>query len=763
MKKDRYIAGRILSLLLMMMAGLVLAPAAQAQLSESQIAPADVMDDDFFGESIAIDGNRLVVGVRTADIGNLENPGAAYVFERIDGQWQEVQKLTASSRSQQDFFGESVALEGDWLFIGAMGNDDEEQDGGAVYVFKRNDGQWEQEQILYPDDRQDFHGFGWEIALQGDRVLVGAPLDEEVATQAGAVYMFERDERSDEWEQTQKILPQNIFPDVASFFGTTMGLDGEHLIVGSPTDREVDRLAGAAYLFRLNRGRWEQTDKLLPPPVAPPDSLEEDTFAREVALDGDWAFAGSFDDEACINKPLFDPENPNSCVAGAVFAYQRQGNGDWEFQQKIIPEELEQFDYFGAIAIAVEGDYLTVGSRGDDDACPPLQPEQNPLFCDTGAAYLFKLVGNEWQKMDKFTASDADSLDFLGGTIFSQGRPLGISGSHIAAGAPTLPFGQNPAPKLGAAYIFKFMNQDPVALDDDTTASSAVSVSIEVLANDSDPDADALSVSIATQPANGTATANADGTITYTSNAGFGGQDTFTYTLDDGDGGTDEATVTVDVSGNSPPSAPAITNLADEEEIILDAPNAPFTVEWTASTDPEGDALTYNWELSETSTFDQPLVVDTGSEPRYATTEGEIGMLLTQNNVNLDNLLWHRAVADDGTTRVPGPALKIRFTDGRTTAVDGTAEVPTDYLLHQNYPNPFNPATQLRFGLPQTAQVRLTVFDVLGREVAVLVDERLPAGWHEAVFEAGDLPSGVYLYQLEAEGRMLARTMLLLK
>ena len=80
-----------------------------------------------------------------------------------------------------------------------------------------------------------------------------------------------------------------------------------------------------------------------------------------------------------------------------------------------------------------------------------------------------------------------------------------------------------------------------------------------------------------------------------------------------------------------------------------------------------------------------------------------------------------------------------------------------------NYPNPFNPQTVVEYVLPEAAQVRLVVYDMLGREVTMLVDGRLPAGRHEAVFEAGELPSGLYVYRLEGGGQTLTRYMLLLK
>jgi len=76
--------------------------------------------------------------------------------------------------------------------------------------------------------------------------------------------------------------------------------------------------------------------------------------------------------------------------------------------------------------------------------------------------------------------------------------------------------------------------------------------------------------------------------------------------------------------------------------------------------------------------------------------------------------------------------------------------VPERAALEAAYPNPFNPQTTIRYALPEEVSVRLTVYDVLGREVAVLVDGVQPAGTHTAVFEAAGLPSGVYLYRLKA-------------
>ena len=98
------------------------------------------------------------------------------------------------------------------------------------------------------------------------------------------------------------------------------------------------------------------------------------------------------------------------------------------------------------------------------------------------------------------------------------------------------------------------------------------------------------------------------------------------------------------------------------------------------------------------------------------------------------------------------------------TSVDELADpLPVLYLLEQNYPNPFNPSTQIRYSLPTPSKVRLTVHDLLGREVAVLVDEVQPAGYREAVWDASRFASGVYLYRLTAGTFVQSRRMLVVK
>ena len=90
-------------------------------------------------------------------------------------------------------------------------------------------------------------------------------------------------------------------------------------------------------------------------------------------------------------------------------------------------------------------------------------------------------------------------------------------------------------------------------------------------------------------------------------------------------------------------------------------------------------------------------------------------------------------------------------------------KIPAEYSLSQNYPNPFNPTTKINFSLPEAGNYTLKVFDILGREVALLHSGELTAGTHQAVFDASRLSSGVYFYSLTGDNVHLVKKMLLLK
>jgi hypothetical protein len=117
-----------------------------------------------------------------------------------------------------------------------------------------------------------------------------------------------------------------------------------------------------------------------------------------------------------------------------------------------------------------------------------------------------------------------------------------------------------------------------------------------------------------------------------------------------------------------------------------------------------------------------------------------------------------------GIDDILGTVLYDGFGDPISGIRDKYVTNPTDFVLYQNYPNPFNPSTTIRYSIAKAGNIKLKVFDILGREVAILVDGRQNVGGHEAIFNASRLTSGVYVYTLFMDGRLLAtHKMILMK
>ncbi len=139
------------------------------------------------------------------------------------------------------------------------------------------------------------------------------------------------------------------------------------------------------------------------------------------------------------------------------------------------------------------------------------------------------------------------------------------------------------------------------------------------------------------------------------------------------------------------------------------------------------------------------------------TQEIVVCFLIGQGTSNINSVDVLRKMAD--TVRAVFNSNFTVFTPVRPVNND----VPKSYSLSQNFPNPFNPTTVIGYELPVNSQVNLKIYDVLGREVQTLVNEREDAGGHSAHFNASNLPSGVYFYRLQAGSFGMVKKMVLLR
>lgn len=159
----------------------------------SKLVPREVTESDLFGFSVAVAGRQILVGAPQHD-GTGFDSGAVFVFEADEkGDWGEIDRLTPGDGASGDQFGYSLAASSELAVIGAIGDDDRGRTAGSAYVFQFSNGRWSHLAKLTADDAQAGDLFGFSVAVDSERVLIGAPRDDDRGESAGAAYVFEID------------------------------------------------------------------------------------------------------------------------------------------------------------------------------------------------------------------------------------------------------------------------------------------------------------------------------------------------------------------------------------------------------------------------------------------------------------------------------------------------------------------------------------------------------------------------------------------
>lgn len=278
---------------------------------EAKIVASDIAEKDQFGISVAISGNYAIVGAYTADkdaagANIVYDAGAAYIFKRTGTTWTQEAKVVAGDRATVDLFGYSVAINGDYAFVGAVGEDEDAigansvKDVGAVYVFKRTGTTWVEETKIVAKDRGVGNNFGNSLATSGDYLIVGAYFDDKdvagtnLLNVAGSAYIFKRTGTT--WVQEAKIAANDRAS--GDQFGISVGISGEYAIVGAyfqakdAVGLNYAERAGAAYIFKHTGTTWVQDAK-----ITSADRARDDFFGRGIAISGSYALIGAWLDD----------------------------------------------------------------------------------------------------------------------------------------------------------------------------------------------------------------------------------------------------------------------------------------------------------------------------------------------------------------------------------------------------------------------------------------------------------------------------------
>jgi hypothetical protein len=383
----------------------------------ARLAPGDGDADDTFGAVVALDGGRAVVGAPADEDPSGAGGGSASVFERGDDGWTERAKLAPEDGGEGDRFGHAVAVEGDRVVVGAPREGlASGADGGAAYAFERGDDGWTERAKFAPKDGDADDRFGTAVALKGDRVLATAPGDEDPdGPGGGSVYEFERVDG--EWLERAKLAANT--GDSHDRFGSAVDLGDDHAVIGADRDEDPNGAeAGSAYVYEYSSIGWTEEAKLVAE-----NGNDGDRFGAGVALDGGRAVVGAPGDEF-----------PNGDGAGSAYVFERTGDDEWTERTKLAPADGDSGDRFGT-AVALDGDRALVTAPADED----------PNGADGGSASVFGRAGGAWREGATLALADGDVGDRLGtGVALDGGRAL------LGAAGDADPNGDG----AGAAYVF---------------------------------------------------------------------------------------------------------------------------------------------------------------------------------------------------------------------------------------------------------------------------------------------------------------------
>ena len=359
---------------------------------ESAVKAPNAQTSDGFGYSVGIDGDWMVVGAPFEDSGStntsdnsVSDAGAAYVFHREQDEWVFVQYLKSTHPKLNGNFGWSVAISGDTIVVGSF-RDDQYSGAtltanacGQAYVFRRAGSAWTLEQALGPD--QDGAGFGYSVAVAGDRIVAGMPNGHPTMPEAGGARIFGRTGTT--WTLEAEVVASNAGP--FDFFGAAVATDGTTVAIAAPhtlsaTGQSVSDVSGFAYVFEHAGGTWTE-QQLLSPVNGDPD----DEFGRSIAIAGGLVAVGAFREDGPEHGIAMPSAINTAEAAGAVYMFARSGS-TWSHSRYIKGPENDASDGTGtAVALSREG-VLVVGAPGESSNSATA-PTNNSLP-SAGACYV---------------------------------------------------------------------------------------------------------------------------------------------------------------------------------------------------------------------------------------------------------------------------------------------------------------------------------------------------------------------------------------
>lgn len=376
--------------LLLGLSGTASADHAQTQ----KITAPDGSADDFFGYSVLLSEGDLFVGAQ----GRQDRDGAVYVYPS-GSSYESPAFIIEPPSGEKNYFGTRLLRQDDTLFISAQRSDAASVDAGAVFVYQKNaSGTWTLSQTLTASSPGRNDWFGNAIAVENDRLLVGAPRrDVDGVRDVGTVYAFSRN-GSGQWVESAVLLPES--PTEQGLFGLSVAVSQNRALVGMPGhDAPGVTNSGLAYAYTAgSAGAWTLAQALVPD-----TPLARAGFGTAVAMAQGQAVVSA----------------PNDESGGSVYALEDQ-EGGWAISQRLASTESFQGLQFGfSVALSPNGQNLAVGAIGATE----------PGF-DSGEIHLFNASGSGSfaSAGAPLETNDIEARDNLGSAVYLTNEQVLVAG-----------------------------------------------------------------------------------------------------------------------------------------------------------------------------------------------------------------------------------------------------------------------------------------------------------------------------------------------
>lgn len=508
------------------------------------------------------------------------------------------------------------------------------------------------------------------------------------------------------------ITYEEITPVEHALTGFATAISGEWAIVTSPQkDVEGDQSVGGATFYQKTANGW-----IIAQEVLPTDATPLSNFGMSVDMDGNTAIISSIGD------------SENGLFSGAVYVY-TYNDTSWVQTGKLKASDAGMGHRFGH-AVSIVGDVIAVGAYQADG-------NENK----SGAVYVFENTESGWQEIQKIYATEGQSHDYFGYSLdvlaTSENTTIISVGAYNATGA---------AERSGAVFIFEQEESGWVQVSElfDLTGSSSDAFGKNVFLGCEEPiiiktvsDASNSTLCYETEYAKlfvgapGTNNENGQtGSVYYHtySEEGFG----IAYKIEESESASND-------------------HFGSSMEFINN--NLFVTATRTNTNEVSHIGTVYEYSLGE----NEATMINSFTSPNE-TSYGYFGTSLSADGKDLIISAPYESIEGNENA---GSVYFYKFLSTSNEEVDN--ENVSEYKLEQNYPNPFNPSTAINYQVKEAGLVKLTVFNLLGQTIQVLVNERQNTGAYSSTFDASALSSGFYFYRLEVNDFSSTKKMMLIK